>query len=390
MTICFFSAQYLPTVGGVERYTYNLARRVTEAGHRAIVVTSALPGLPEQEVTDEGITVYRLPALLLMNGRFPMPKPGGVFHRQAAELWKNHIDFCLIQTRFYPLSLYAAHAARRRGIPAIVVDHSTGHMPMGTGPVAWAAHLYEHMACRYLRGRGVSFYGVSQAVCRWLEHFGVRPAGTLYNAVDPEELRRTALAPDARRWREELGVGEGGTLTVFAGRLIPEKGIGELIEAFSQLDEPGAVLAVAGDGPMMEQLNSRVPAGVRLLGALPWADTQQLIAQADLYCLPTRYAEGFPTTFLEAAACGCPILTSVTGGSGELLPDESYGIQLEAPDTAHLLPALQKALSPAARSWREEAARKTALRLEAHFTWEAVTRHLLEIAQNAQGDTQHE
>ena len=40
MTICYFSAQYLPTVGGVERYTWNLARRTVAAGHRAIVVTS--------------------------------------------------------------------------------------------------------------------------------------------------------------------------------------------------------------------------------------------------------------------------------------------------------------------------------------------------------------
>ena len=46
MTICYFSAQYLPTVGGVERYTFNLAKRAVAAGHRALVVTSALPGLP--------------------------------------------------------------------------------------------------------------------------------------------------------------------------------------------------------------------------------------------------------------------------------------------------------------------------------------------------------
>ena len=47
MTICYFSAQDLPTVGGVERYTWNLARRTGDAGHRDIVVTCALPNLPE-------------------------------------------------------------------------------------------------------------------------------------------------------------------------------------------------------------------------------------------------------------------------------------------------------------------------------------------------------
>ena len=386
MTICFFSAQYLPTVGGVERYTCNLAARVIAAGHKAIVVTSALPGLPEHEVSPEGIEVFRLPALLPMNGRFPVPKPGSSFSTLAKKLWAQPIDFCLIQTRFYPLALYAARQAKRRGIPMMVVDHSTGHMPMGTGPVAWAAHLYEHMACRYLQSKGPRFYGVSQAVCQWLTHFGLEPAGTMYNAVDPAELRAIAFASDAKNWRKALGIAPEQPLVAFAGRIIPEKGIGELIEAFRRLNIPGAALAVAGDGPMMPQLRQNCPAGVHLLGSLPYAQTLQLIAQADLYCLPTRYAEGFPTTFLEAAACGCPILTSVTGGSGELLPDESYGIQLECPDAEHLLPALQKALAPESKAWRTEAARKTSALLEQNFTWDAVTRKLLELADMAQGE----
>ena len=37
MTLCFFSAQYLPTVGGVERYTFNLAKRAVQAGHQVLV-----------------------------------------------------------------------------------------------------------------------------------------------------------------------------------------------------------------------------------------------------------------------------------------------------------------------------------------------------------------
>ena len=54
MTLCFFSAQYLPTVGGVERYTFNLAKRAVQAGHRVLVVTSALPGLPQEETDENG------------------------------------------------------------------------------------------------------------------------------------------------------------------------------------------------------------------------------------------------------------------------------------------------------------------------------------------------
>mgnify|MGYP003271345499 FL=1 len=98
MTICYFSAQYLPTVGGVERYTWNLARRTVATGHRAIVVTSALPNLPEHEIDGDGIEIYRLPVWPVMNGRFPVIKPGARFHALTAQIWAQKLDFCVVQT----------------------------------------------------------------------------------------------------------------------------------------------------------------------------------------------------------------------------------------------------------------------------------------------------
>lgn len=377
MTICFFSAQYLPTVGGVERYTFNLARRVVNAGHNAIVVTSALPGLPDTETDEHGIRIIRLPVWPLMNGRFPVLKPGKAFRALAAQLWATPIDFCLINTRFYISSLYAARQCKKRGIPAIVVDHSTGHLPMGSPLLNAAGAFYEHLAAAWLKACGPRFFGVSRAVCHWLEHFGIHPAGQLYNAVEPSEVRALAHAPDAVDWRTRLGLPAEEKLVVFLGRVIPEKGVAELVDAFSSAGLSGCSLVVAGDGPLLPRLRESCPPGVHLAGTVPYAQAMQLLAQAQLYCLPTYYAEGFPTTFLEAAACGCPILTTRTGGSDELLPDESYGIQLDGVDSTSLAAALKSCLTDDA--WRCEAARKTAARLEEHFTWDAVTRELLRL-----------
>lgn len=382
MTICFFSAQYLPTVGGVERYTYNLARRVVKAGHKALVVTSALPGLPDHETDAEGIEIIRLPVWPLMNGRFPVPRPGREFKRLAALLWGRRIDFCLINTRFYVSSLYAARQAARRRIPAIVVDHSTGHLPMNSALLNAAGAAYEHFAAGVLKHYRMRFFGVSRAVCRWLEHFGIKAEGQLYNAVDPAEVRALAHAPDAIDWRSELGLAPDAPLAAFVGRIIPEKGVAELIKAFTDAAVPGAALAVAGDGPLLAELKKDCPPNVHLLGAVAYPKAMQLLAQSRVYCLPTYYAEGFPTTFLEAAACGCPIVTTRTGGSDELLADESFGIQLDSADPGPLAEALTKALTD--EDWQRTAAEKTAARLEAHFTWDAVCQKLLALAQSAQ------
>lgn len=370
MTILYFSAQYLPTVGGVERYTWNLALRTVKAGHRAVVVTSALPGLPGQETDPDGIEIVRLPVWPVMHGRFPVVRPAGLALLNRV-VRQSKADFCVIQTRMYTQSVLAARAARRAGIPAIVIDHSTGYMPVGGGPVGLAGRWYEHLACGLIRRTGPDFYGVSAAVCRWLKTFGITAKGCLPNAVDPAALaEEAAQAPD---WRAKLGLAPDTKLVLFVGRLIPEKGAAALAEAVRNL--PGTVLVAAGDGPdrpRLEELGAKAP------GALDHRAVVQLLHQADAYCLPTRYAEGFPTTLLEAAACGCPILCTPTAGTEELLPGPEYGTLLPDTDPAAIRTALQALLAdPAAARQKAEKARAN---LCAHFTWDSVFATILEIA----------
>lgn len=378
MVFCFFSAQYLPTVGGVERYTHNLAKRLILAGHRAIVVTSDMHGLPARETDEYGIEIFRLPVFPLMNGRFPVLKPSGAFFRLAKELWAENPDFCVVQTRMYTSSVYAALAARRRKISTIVIEHSTGHMPMNQPLLNFIGGIYEHLACWLIRITGARFYGVSGDVCRWLRHFRVDASGTLYNSVDPEELLAAANA-EPIDWHAQLGLSPETELVAFVGRIIPEKGVAELAEAFSALHRPHTALLVAGDGPQLPELKRQNYSNVYFLGSIPYAQALQLLHQSSLYCLPTRYAEGFPTTLLEAAAMGCPILSTNTAGSAELLPDESYGLRVadNHPDT--LRNALERCLNNEA--WRTEAAQKTQEHLSRHFSWESTAARLLEIAQ---------
>ena len=366
MVICFFSTQYLPTPGGVERYTWNLARRCVAAGHRALVVTASLPGLPARETDPDGIEIFRLPSYPVMGGRFPVLYP----FVDAGDLWAQDIDFAVIQTRMYPQSVWAARQCKRRGIPALVIDHSTGYMMHG-GLAGALGKAYEHAACGCIRRCGFPFYGVSGDVCRWLQTFGITAAGRLPNAVDPDELDKLARAENAVDWRTKLNVPAGGKLIAFVGRLIPEKGAARLAEAVRQLNANGTpcALFIAGTGPEEAALRA-LGAPVYALGALPHPQIVQLFTQADCYCLPTEYAEGFPTTLLEAAACRCPILTTHTAGTGELLPDAGYAAYLETADPAAIAAALQAVLAdPDAARTRADAAYQ---RLCAHFTWQAV------------------
>ena len=384
MTICFFSAQYLPTSGGVERYTDHLAKYAAEHGHTVIIVTSALPGVPERETTPEGIKIFRLPAKLCMQGRFPVPVINDTFRKLSRELWSKKIDFVVIQTRFYLLSLYASREAKKRNIPMMLIEHSTGHLVPNGKLAQFVGHIYEHMAARYLRGKCSHFYGVSNGVCEWLRHFGIRADGVLYNSVDVAEIDKI-LHEASENWHCRLHVPQETKLVLFAGRLIPEKGVQELIDAVQMLGRSDTVLLLAGSGPMLEDLRQRYENSekIKVLGRLSYEDLLRLYARADVLCLPTSYSEGFPTVLLEGAACGCTEIASDAGGVREILPSEEYGIILPSTAPADIADALNRMLSDDA--FRESSRRLLRQRVENNFDWPVTGRRFLTIAASVCG-----
>ncbi len=374
-TFLFFAAQYLPTAGGVERYTYNLAKRVIAAGNRAIVVTSALPNLPAQEVDADGIEIIRLPSFLLMGGRFPVIKPNKVFARLAKAIWANTIDFCVINTYFYPLSLYAAAKTKKHGIQTIAVNHGSAYLMVGNPIVAFLGKVYEQLAARFVHYKCPAIYGVSGAACDWMQTFGIATNRILSNAIDPAEVQRLAAA-EPFDWRAAYQLPADCKIISFVGRLIPEKGVLSLAAALPEIRKvcPNAVMILAGEGALFETLSTAQVEGLYLAGKQSYEKTLALFAQSNLFCLPTR-SEGFACTVLEAAALRCPIATTATGGSPQLLRDATHGILLADMSPRAVIDACTMAL--AQDDWCAIAADKTYAILTEHYTWAQVAKQLL-------------
>ena len=135
------------------------------------------------------------------------------------------------------------------------------------------------------------------------------------------------LPPD-RVWVKPNSVGDPGRragppsasrTVLFAGRLVPEKGVGVLLDAWRRLAPPGLELVVAGDGPMRAELERRSPPSVRFLGQLDPAAVQDWMLRSRALVFPTWLYEGQPMSVLEAFAAGLPVLASRLGGNAELV-----------------------------------------------------------------------
>ncbi len=378
MHFLFFSAQYLPTIGGVERYTQNLAKTLVKKGHLATVVTSALPNLPLQETDEDGIRIFRLPSHLLMNGRFPIISKNRTFKRISDIIWQTKYDFAVINTRFYTLSIWAAKQCHRHGVPAIVLEHGTKHLSLDNPLLNIAGGAYEHTAMKLVRRYCDNFYGVSKACNDWLLHFNVTARGVLYNAVDADILNN--IAEDTSFCiREKLSLPNDAPIISFIGRFIVEKGIWELLASFELLQKtlPCAILVMGGDGPLLDEVRSRNIPGVHVLGALAHRHCLALMRQSDVFCLPT-YSEGFSNTILEAAALSSCIVTTPTGGSPELIENNVGGILLSNLSHDTIANALSACLLDS--DLRQKMGAEVYQRVTDRFVWSATAERLIDIS----------
>jgi teichuronic acid biosynthesis glycosyltransferase TuaC len=154
--------------------------------------------------------------------------------------------------------------------------------------------------------------------------------------------------------RHRLGVPPDAELVVYAGRLVPEKGLRELLEAMQLLaaQRPQLQLVLIGSGPMQDELRTLTAgnASVRLTGALSPEAVAQWMVAADLITLPS-YSEGHPNVLVEALACGRPVVATAVGGIPEVV-DAACGVLLPPCDSAALAVGLTQVLE---RTWDEAA-----------------------------------
>lgn len=366
-TYCFFAAQYLPTAGGVERYTYNLSCELLRRGNKVIVVTSALPGLPEQETDANGILVLRVPSVALAQGRLPLVWNPFAWKRVCAKLQQLGITRIVVQTRLYVLCVLGMGFAHDHAIPFITIEHGTSYIGIANPVVRAVERFYERVLVRRAKQLCGTFCAVSHASVEWLRCLGIETQAVLYNSVDETQILRepeTAELP----LRTVLGLAEDAEIVCFVGRLIPEKGVRQLVEAVQRLHKRRRVyLCLAGDGPLYETLRQTSGEEIIVLGKLPYEKVLSLLRQSDIFCLPSD-SEGFPTSVLEAVLCRCYVVTTAAGGAKELLCTDAYGTVMQTNNTDEIERALAAALdNPSGRETAQELAYQRFLQA---FTWQ--------------------
>lgn len=366
---CIFSAQFLPHMGGVERYTYYMARELIKRGNQVVVVTNNTTNSPDYECMD-GIQVYRFPCYPLIDGRFPVPKCNKIFRKINHILNQKDFDLIMINARFYIHSLYAARYAKKNGIPSICIEHGTSHLSVHNPVLDRVGAMYEHFHTWILKHYCHDYYGVSKACTQWSGHFHIKSKGVLYNSIDLNEIQEFQSHVEPI-YRKKYNIPKDATVITFTGRLLKEKGLPSLLNVVERLcDEyKDLYLLIAGDGDMKEEIETRKSENIIPLGRIGFEEIITLLTESDIFCLPS-FSEGFSTSILEAAACKCYIVTTARGGAKELLINDEYGCVIPNNSEKVLFDALKNVIRD--KDKRMRGVKLTYERLENNFTWNQV------------------
>jgi 1,2-diacylglycerol 3-alpha-glucosyltransferase len=305
-----------------------------------IFLSETDPSLRQWHVDKQGIrfSFEVLPSTRVRVGRHKILLNRGV----RAALRRARPAVILCGGYNYPASWTAAYWARRRNIPLLLWSESTALDARNLrGPVEWLKRRFRNLSTAFV------VPGISAR--DYLFALEVPGAKVFYapNAVDVEFYSSHAAQArtSVEAVRRKFNLPERYFL--YVGRLVREKGVFDLLDAYSALDDRSRSqigLVFVGDGPAREELIKQAArfGSVRFTGFLQKEEAPAVYALAEALVLPT-HSDTWGLVVNEAMACGVPVIVSqVAGCAADLVIVGQTGFLFSAHDVEGLLSILRK------------------------------------------------
>ncbi|HEX4729198.1 MAG TPA: glycosyltransferase family 4 protein [Jatrophihabitans sp.] len=395
MRVLIVSWEFPPVVvGGLGRHVGELAPALAALGHDVRVLTRGRDRQPSIEQL-AGVTVYRAAAdgLDIDLASESVLAWAQAFEHSLVRAGLTALDGWqpqLIHAHDWLVGQTAVTLHQVSGAPLVLTMHATEHgrrQGWLAEPVARAIHSVE----RWLCGQATLVIACSAFMAGELRMLYGLPADRLRvigNGVRLPEPEPAVSEPAVGEpaWTAEWPAGSGPVIA-FAGRLVHEKGVQELIKALPLLrpEFPGLRAVIAGTGEQLAAQRDRaeryrVAELISWPGFLDQAGLHRLFRSADVVVVPSVY-EPFGLVALEAQLAGTPVAVADTGGLAELVEPGATGVRFDCQDPAALAAAVAGLLRDPAGAARMAATAQQ--RARTGFSWDEVARQTAAVYQAA-------
>lgn len=306
--------------GGCARVTYDLSRALANRGHSVDILSTDLhtpdhcrAARNNPEIID-GVRIFNFPCIskrLAWKYKF-------YFSPRLILYLKSHLceyDIVHLEDLISPLAIATAKYCTRYGIPYVLTTH---------GSLPWLQEsrlinrIYSGLYADIILKNASKIFVLNQTEAELCKTFAIddKQIQIIPNGLNISEYGNL---PPIGQFKMKFGIKKDEKIILYLGRLNKSKGIDLLLDAYSHIskDVESARLVIAGPddgylGELIEQTNKLgLSDNVVFTSFLSPEDKLSALVDADVLVIPKF--TGFPVTFLEACACGTPIVTTDAG-----------------------------------------------------------------------------
>lgn len=379
MRLLFVTQDFPPDVGGIQTYCHEVAPRLAQRCDQFLLVAPSRPGDAEVDAS-LSFPVRRLTTRPDLLGLRALPSVLRLARRHAFDV-ALHVQWQTAYASFLARALTGAPhrvAVTLHGRDTVFNPFSRSLFQKG----------YDALR-RGAVGRADHILPVSHFLAHKAQTLGA--AGSQINVVQNGTNPEVFYPEPAPKLRAELNA-EGRPLVLSAGRLVPKKGFDTALQALNQVREevPEVLLLVAGDGPERASLDRLVHTlgleqHVRFLGTLSQEQLRRYYSLADVFLMTGRAVpndiEGFGLVYLEANACGTPVIGARVGGIPDAIQHGETGLLVPPDDPSATATALTDLLTTPDLARR--LGKQGLERVRATANWDHVANRLWTVLRNA-------
>ena len=350
--------------GGIESFVFALCERMDPS--EVVVYTASMPGDTAYD-TELPFPVYRDPSSTLL--------PTRAVGRRAVEVMRRHGCDRVMFGASAPLGLLAP-TFRRAGAKRIVA--------LTHGHEVWWAKV--PIARQLLRRIGDSV-DVMTYVSEWCRDqiapaLSTAAAGRMVRLSPGVDTERFYPGCGGEEVRRRLCIPADAPVVVCTARMVKRKGQDTLVKAWPMVAArfPSARLLMVGDGPHQSQVKQlvarmRVSGSVVFVGSVPWTQIPSYVDAGDIFAMPCRTRllglepEAFGIVFLEASACGLPVLVGDSGGAQETVIHGETGYVMETEDSRIVADRIRQLIENDEQ--RREMGTQGRRWVDNHWTWQS-------------------
>ena len=327
-----------PRTGGIETFVIGLLERIK--GQEVIVFTSAQGDTSEYDqkwFQEFGIRVIRDRSKILLPSMRVVKRVKGIVRLHNIEV--------IVFGAAAPLALMAP-ALRKSGVMKVIA--------LTHGHEVWWAKIFPFNLAMKRIGSGVdhlTYLGefTRNAIAQSLTK---KSADAMVKIAPGIDTAHFIPQPDSMHKRITLGL-ENKKIIISVGRLVHRKGQDKLIEAMPQILQkvPNAHLLLVGEGPYrshLEKLANKLSMNhnITFAGRILYNNLPSYLSAADLFAMPSRSrffgleVEGLGIVYLEASACGIPVVAGKSGGAPDAVIEGVTGLCVDGTDISQIANAV--------------------------------------------------